>query len=955
MLSRPRCILRRIYTCLLVLLLVSLSVPWTPAATAAAALPVHPELLALARQTPNASVPVIIQMTRPDTDIAQEVARLGGTLTHNLEIINAIAAELPASAITELARTPDVRWISLDGPVESHSSVAYSRYFLHNSEPGKDTASQDILPLSQSAPPILFLRNYDTDRDNAPGLLIQRGGTVESPAESGQIQRWQIGPFNTDVRFSGSSFVQIYAAAKDFQSNKIAQIDGYLIQVDADGQNKNVIASGSVGRVWSGLWQSAKIKFNSVDVVLNAGQSLELALTVNGDSATDMWLAYGTRLQPAMFKGNLQDALINATNFYLVNSLVDTEEDTVSHPVLPVSARKPKTKKLPNYDTDRDSAPGILIKQGGTVTSLASTGRVQRWRFTPFKTDTQLGPNVEFELYVASKNFNRYKYGKMWAYLLHLDAQGNLVHVLGSGSIEAQDWGDTWQFQTISFNNSTYAFPAGHQLEIALTVDALSNQAMMVAFGSEDYPAQLKGEFWPLLPQVYLDTIGARTAWAQGYDGRGVRVAVIDSGIQADMPDFMSQTGTEPRSRIIESVGIGSSPVDEFGHGTFVAGVIGSNGTSSGGYYKGVAPEVDLINVRVSDEWGGAYESTVVAAAQWVLEHKDEYNIRVVNLSLNSSTLQPYHQSPLDAAVEVLWFNGLVVVVSVGNNGTSEPGVIYPPANDPFVIAVGSTDDMETATPADDVLAADFSVYGVTPEEFPRPDLAAPGSYIISALADASNFKTEFPYYHRGVIDPSGNLVKLNFQASGTSISSGMVSGAVALLLQARPDLNPDQVKYLLKASATPLEGEPGVGTGSLNIAQAIEMAFSYDDEPVPMANTGKPASQLLSTGSEPIQWNSVNWNSVNWNSVNWNSVNWNSVNWNSTDPNAAAVDDNPASVNVPTGRGSTLRPPLSLEVDELPTENLPTIPETPEVPEEPEKPTEPPAAGQPVYMPILR
>ena len=112
---------------------------------------------------------------------------------------------------------------------------------------------------------------------------------------------------------------------------------------------------------------------------------------------------------------------------------------------------------------------------------------------------------------------------------------------------------------------------------------------------------------------------------------------------------------------------------------------------------------MNLLNLRVSDDNGGSSESDTVAALQWVLQNKDAYNIRVVNMSLNSSVAQSYHNSPMNAAAEILWFNGIVVVVSAGNNGT---GTLFAPANDPFVITVGATDDRNTASISDDVVAA---------------------------------------------------------------------------------------------------------------------------------------------------------------------------------------------------------------------------------------------------------
>ncbi|MGB9593398.1 MAG: S8 family serine peptidase, partial [Anaerolineae bacterium] len=244
---------------------------------------------------------------------------------------------------------------------------------------------------------------------------------------------------------------------------------------------------------------------------------------------------------------------------------------------------------------------------------------------------------------------------------------------------------------------------------------------------------------------------------------------------------------------------------------------------------------------------------------------------------MNSATAQSYHTSPLDAALEILWFNGIVVIVSAGNNGGVSangivPGVLYPPANDPFVITVGASDDMSTPYTWDDILTP-FSAFGVTEDGFWKPEIVAPGAHIINLLAG--------PDCTIAVQHPEalyGGFLRL----SGTSMAAAVTSGAVALLLQARPDLNPDQVKMLLKASATPLN-QTGAGAGILNVYNAIHM------QGVGTANTGTPASALLWTGSDPVNWGSVNWGSVNWGSVNWGSVNWGSVNWGSV--NWGSVD----------------------------------------------------------------
>jgi serine protease AprX len=269
--------------------------------------------------------------------------------------------------------------------------------------------------------------------------------------------------------------------------------------------------------------------------------------------------------------------------------------------------------------------------------------------------------------------------------------------------------------------------------------------------------------------------------------------------------------------------------------------------------------------------------SDVVAGLQWILNNKSRYNIKVVNISLNSSLYEPYHVSPLCAAAEMLWFNRIVVVASAGNDAGANGAPLHPPANDPFVITVGATDDRGTASIDDDVVAP-FSAYGTTLEGVSKPDLVAPGTNIVSLMGkpDAALALT---YPDHRVDDP----VQSNyfyFRMSGTSMAAPMVSGAVALLLEDEPYLNPDQVKYRLKSTTRRFE-HAGAGAGYLDVYAAVRGTT------LTPANLNIQASQLLWTGIQPITWGSVNWNSVNWNSVNWNSVNWNSVNWNSVNWNS--------------------------------------------------------------------
>lgn len=368
-----------------------------------------------------------------------------------------------------------------------------------------------------------------------------------------------------------------------------------------------------------------------------------------------------------------------------------------------------------------------------------------------------------------------------------------------------------------------------------------------------------------VLQNVFNSAIRATDVWNEGpayLQGQGVTVAVVDSG---------SFAGDGAGSRLIGQVNFNSanhSSSDAYGHGTFVASLVADGGELSGGAFKGSAPEVNLLNLRVSDDNGGSSESDTVAALQWVMENKAAYNIRVVNMSLNSSVAQSYHNSPLDAAAEILWFNGIVVVVSAGNNGTS---TLFAPADDPFVITVGAADDHNTASLADDEVAH-FSAYGATLAGAPKPDLLAPGTNIIAHLPDNNLLRISVDH-------PANRVDSSYFRMSGTSMAAPIAAGAVALLLQSEPGLTPDQVKYRLMATAnTNWAGyQPEkAGAGYLDIYAAVHGTTSDS------ANLGLVPSQLLWTGENPVAWNSVMWNSVMWNSVMWNSVMWNSVMWNS-------------------------------------------------------------------------
>ena len=341
--------------------------------------------------------------------------------------------------------------------------------------------------------------------------------------------------------------------------------------------------------------------------------------------------------------------------------------------------------------------------------------------------------------------------------------------------------------------------PAGNlsQLTAQAGVDYVALDRDIALTGNVTRPS-LDGK--SLLTQ-YPVADGAVSVWKQGYTGQNVGVAVIDSGVTSTS-DFTNPNRVEQDKLQGQQDG---SLNDPYGHGTFVAGVVGGYGLD--GHFIGIAPQakINAINISRPD---GVRTSDVIAALLWVLQNYQGKHIGVVNLSLTETTPSSYLSSPLDAVVERLWRAGVVVVVSAGNKG---PGTTsYAPANDPFVISVGATDTNGTVDPTDDTVAS-FSSSGVTQDGIYKPDLLAPGRRIGSVLPAGTVLDGEAP--------SSARLQAGYVQMSGTSFSAPQVSGAVALLLQERPNLTPDQIKLLLTETATPVTGSR---VGELNIAAAL-------------------------------------------------------------------------------------------------------------------------------------
>ena len=385
-------------------------------------------------------------------------------------------------------------------------------------------------------------------------------------------------------------------------------------------------------------------------------------------------------------------------------------------------------------------------------------------------------------------------------------------------------------------------------------------------------------------PSVYRDVVGASSANASGQTGQGVTVAVIDSGV-SNVPDLAGRLVpiADPVSgQTATCVNLSSEAgcADSYGHGTFVAGLIAGNGASSGGRFPGVAPAANILALKLSGADGTSNVSKVLAAIQWVLVNKDVYGIKVLNLSLRVDSSLSYRLDPVNFAVERAWSSGIVVVVSAGNMGPG-PRTIAKPADDPWVISVGSVDDHGTATVADDVVSS-FSSRGPTATDgLTKPDVAVPGRSLVSLRSPGSAVDAAYPAF----VDGSYR------RGSGTSFSAGIVSGAAAVLLGADPSISNDRVKFALMSSGRSVPGatasEVGAGVFDIEAARTAPAGLANQGFFHPMFFPGGVSTTADFQGSnwqgsnwQGLSWQGSNWQGSNWQGSNWQGSNWQGSNW---------------------------------------------------------------------------
>ncbi len=334
--------------------------------------------------------------------------------------------------------------------------------------------------------------------------------------------------------------------------------------------------------------------------------------------------------------------------------------------------------------------------------------------------------------------------------------------------------------------------------------------------------------------------------------GKGITVAVVDSGVDVRHPAFA-------RTDKLIAVSATSRPnTDENGHGTHVTGII--NGWDPQGRYIGVAPDARVISVRVSAKDGSCTEADLLRGLDWVYKNRTKYAIRALNLSVTGQMVSDYTTSPICAAVEQLWLNGVTVVVAAGNRGNAANAVAYAPANDRFAITVGALDGMGTPVPWDDQLAWFSSRGWLGNYAYYKPEIVVPGRKIVAPLASGSLIAQQF----------ASRITDTNYmRLSGTSMAAPIVTGLVALLLEKYPSLTPNQIKWLMRNGIMGYTGQ----SDPAHLPKLTAMMAYAAKGNVASENQGIALNRGINAATKSVNWSQAYWDQAYWDQAYWDQA----------------------------------------------------------------------------------
>ena len=553
---------------------------------------VQSEVLDIASDAPDQSVRVIIQKTKSATEVEALINKLGGECLKDLPFINAVVAEIAAQNAIQLSKSPAVRWVSLDAPMVRSSSESYTIRDEFNSKSydnndGTATWRSDWVEIGDNGSP-------------SSGAIKIHKGYLRLILANRAIQR--------QVDLSGAQYAFL---SFEYQKNSLGNGETISIQVSPDGGlfwfELDQIEGGDHNFDWvqtsydissyigynttirfiggSNLEGFDLIKIDNVQIEFNGGQG-------QGGTISDDLLTVGDDFEIRSFNNNTGTA-----NW--IGDWIEIGEDNGANRGFVRIGKVPTTKNL---------GLGFLKENVGAQRMVDLSGAIYARLDLAYQV-----ANLQSEKFVALEI--------------------------------SKDGGTTWVELDRLKGASTLLFSNQVSYNIA---DFISAQTIIRFITSDDYAGgvvfineiQIEYNDGTAPNNTYLDTLNVKPVWDMGYKGEGVTVVVVDSGITHDQDFSLDPSLSTSGSRLIAQSNFNNDSSflgDAYGHGTHLAGIIGGNGFMSNGAYQGIAPGVNLIGLKISDDQGMAYESNTVNALAWILEHKDEHNIRVVNLSINST------------------------------------------------------------------------------------------------------------------------------------------------------------------------------------------------------------------------------------------------------------------------------------------------------------------------------
>ncbi len=410
--------------------------------------------------------------------------------------------------------------------------------------------------------------------------------------------------------------------------------------------------------------------------------------------------------------------------------------------------------------------------------------------------------------------------------------------------------------------------------------------------------------------QLWAHESGVSAFW-YGTPRQMPAIAIVDSGIDKNLPDFAGRTIKQVN---FVTSGKSNGALDGRGHGSFVAGIAAGSAKN----YAGVAPNAPLISLDVMDDSGSGRTSDVIAATEWIFKNHDADDIKVVNYSLHGGGTARFYNDPLNKAVSKLWHAGIVVVAAAGNYGVDgkPSGVLFAPGNNPFVITVGAIDIGGTSRTNDDDRAP-WSAYGRTQDGFWKPEICAPGRMMIGPVPMTSTLANE----KASKIKTSGYV-----ELSGTSFAAPVISGIAAQILARNPDMTPDQVKgaVMRRARDVPRAERNSCGVGQVNAVRAVLNATKSSNPNAGLnrflgtdAATGQTVFNAVSWSDairsdvswDAVSWTDVSWSDVSWDAVSWSDVSWTDVSWSDVSWSDVSWEDAAGDTGSPDGSGIPLTP----------------------------------------------